>query len=89
MTKTVVETSRKENLDFFKDDRHIFFRDNYIAYSTTKIQWNLSIADMLYSGHFSITDTLHNNGWNHGHSFIGKPLYSAHLSIALTILWNQ
>ena len=42
----------------------------------TFIQWNLSIADMLYSEHLSIADTIHKNGWNHGHGLIGKPLYS-------------
>ena len=40
------------------------------------VQWNLSIADMLYSGHLSIADTIHEIGWNHGHSLIGKPHYS-------------
>ena len=40
------------------------------------VQWNLSIADMLYSGHLSIADTFPKNGWNHGQSLIEKPLYS-------------
>ena len=57
------------------------------------IQLNLSIADMLYSGHLSMADTIRRNGWNHSHSLIEKPLYrdrnSGHLSIADTILWNQ
>ena len=41
-----------------------------------QIQWNLSIADMLYSGHLSIADNISKNGWNHGHSLIEKPFYS-------------
>ena len=40
------------------------------------MQWNHSIADMLYSGHLSIADTIRKNGWKHGHSLIEKTLYS-------------
>ena len=40
------------------------------------LEWNLSVADMLYSGHLFIADTIHKNRWNHGHSLIEKPLSS-------------
>ena len=51
------------------------------------IQWNLSIADMLYSGHLSIADSIFGNQlpiihWN-------LPLYSGHLSEADTFSGNQ
>ena len=42
----------------------------------TPLQWNLSIADMLYSGHLSIADTFPENGWINGQSLIEKPPYS-------------
>ena len=42
---------------------------------TIELQWNLAIADMLYSGHLAITDTISKNGWK-GHSLIEKAPYS-------------
>ena len=42
------------------------------------IQWSLSIADMLYSGHLSIADTFPKNEWNHDQSLIEKPFYTGH-----------
>ena len=42
-------------------------------------QWNFSIADMLYSEHLSIADTIHKSGWNHGHCLIEKPLYGGQI----------
>ena len=43
-----------------------------------KIQWNLLIADILYSGHLSAADTFLGNGWNPGQTLITKPLCSGH-----------
>ena len=57
------------------------------------VQWNLSIADMLYSGQLSIADTFPKNGLNHGQSLIENLFVadrnSGHLSIADTFLGNQ
>ena len=58
-----------------------------------KIQWHLSIGDMLYSGHLSIADTIHKNRWNHGHVLL-KNLFiadrnSGHLFIADKTFGNQ
>ena len=58
------------------------------------IQWNLSIADTLYSGHLVIADTFSRNWTNHGQTLIEKPLYSGHfysghLVIADTFFWNR
>ena len=63
-----------------------------VVYSiNTPLQWNLSIADMLYSGHLSIADTF---SWNQLSLALVKssyfePLYSRHLSIADTISENN
>ena len=43
-----------------------------------QIQWNLSVADILYSGHLSIADTIPKNGCNHDHSLIEKHLHGGH-----------
>ena len=45
-------------------DRDTFIFVNYTNMRSGKhgIQWNLSIADMLYSGHLSIADIFHKNG---------------------------
>ena len=43
-----------------------------------KIQSNLSIADMLYSGHLVIADTFLRNRPNNGQTLIEKPLYKGH-----------
>ena len=55
------------------------------------IQWNLSIADMLYSGHLSIAETFFRN---HLYQATVKllyfePLYGEHLSITDTFSKNQ
>ena len=51
------------------------------------IQWNLSIADMLYSGHLPIADT---NFGNQLKTFYwALHLYSGHLSIADIFFENQ
>ena len=55
------------------------------------LQWNLSIADMIYSGYLSIADT----SFRHQLSLAivkllcFEPLYSGHLSIADTLSENQ
>ena len=56
-----------------------------------KLQWNLSIADMLYSGHLSTADTLSRNQFSLAmvKPFYFEPLYSGHLSIADTFSENQ
>ena len=52
-------------------------KDDPLSYQTLVLaQWNLFIADMLYSGHLSIMGTLYKNRWNHGHSLIEKTHYS-------------
>ena len=55
------------------------------------IQWNLSIADMLYSGHLYIADTFSRNQLSQTtvKHFYFEPLYSGHLSIADTFSENQ
>ena len=55
------------------------------------IQWNLSIADMLYSGHLSIANTFYRNQLSQAmvKTLYFKPLYSGHLSIADTYSENQ
>ena len=40
------------------------------------VQWNLSIADMLYSGHQDLADTFCSDWENHGQTLIKNPLYS-------------
>ena len=55
------------------------------------LQWNLSIADMLYSGHLSIADTFSRNQISPAmvkHLYF-EPLYSGHLCIADTFSENQ
>ena len=55
------------------------------------IEWNLSKADMLYSGHLSIADTFSRNQSSQATVkllYFG-PLYSGHLSIADTFSENQ
>ena len=52
------------------------------------LQWNLFIADILYSGYLSTADTFLENGWNPGQTLIIKPLCSEHF-IADTILRSQ
>ena len=51
-----------------------------------QIQWNLSISDMLYSGHLTIADTLFKNQFTLDmvKPLHFEPLYSRHLSIADT-----
>ena len=58
---------------------------------TFQIQWNLSIADMLYSGHLSIADTSLRNQLSPVmvKPLHIEPLYSGHLSIADTFSENQ
>ena len=51
------------------------------------IQWNLSIADMLYSKHLSIADT--NFGNQLKRFYWALHLYSGHLSIADIFFGNQ
>ena len=55
------------------------------------VQWNLSIADMLYGGHLSIADTLSKNQFSLSmvKLLYFEPLYSGHLSIADTFSENQ
>ena len=58
------------------------------------MQWNLSIADTLYSGHLVIADTFSRNWTNHRQTLIEKPLYSGHfysghLVIADTFFWKR
>ena len=55
------------------------------------IQWNLSIPDILYSGHLSIADTFSRNQLSPAmvKPLYFEPLYSGHLSIADTISENQ
>ena len=50
------------------------------------IQWNLSIADMLYSGHLSIADTFFRNQLSKATIQLlhFEPLYSGHLFVADT-----
>ena len=50
----------KENFTFGKPD------NENLLQSVKKIQSNLSIADMLYSGHLVIADIFSRNGPNHG-----------------------
>ena len=66
---------------------HLWFV-NALESSKIEIQWNLSIADTLHSGHLSIADTSFRNQLS---SVMVKPLdiephYSGHLSIADTFL---
>ena len=57
------------------------------VFLSSLLQWNLSIADMLYIGHLSITDSIF---WNQLPTFHWNILlYSGHLSIADTFLENQ
>ena len=62
-----------------------------ICNSIYDIQWNLSIADMLYSGHISITDSFLRNQLSPVMVTLLyiEPLYSEHLSIADTFFENQ
>ena len=55
------------------------------------IQWNLSIADMLYIRHLSIADTILRNQLYPAmlKPLYFEPLYSGHLSIADTFSENQ
>ena len=55
------------------------------------IQGNLSIADMLYSGHISIADTFSRNQLSQAtvKLIYFEPIYSGHLSIADTFSENQ
>ena len=55
------------------------------------LQWNLYIADMLYSGHFSIEDTFSRNQLYPAmvKPLYFEPLYSGHISIADTFSENQ
>ena len=55
------------------------------------VQWNLSIADMLYSGHLSIADTFLRNQLSQATVKLlhFEPLYSGQLSIADTFSENQ
>ena len=41
-------------------------------------QWNLFMADILYSGHLSTTDTFLRNRWNDSQTLITQPPCSAH-----------
>ena len=56
---------------------------NYIPHKLSlaklNVQSNLSIEDMLYSGHLVVADTFQWNRLNHGQNLIEKPLYSGHL----------
>ena len=56
-------------------------------FDNLELQWNLSIASMLYSGHFSIADTIFWNQWPTSHWNL--PRHSGHLSIADTFLENR
>ena len=78
-------------LDIFQKQRETYKISSIVGKSTLqvllRIQWNLSVADMLYSGHLSISDTICKNQidifhWN-------WPLYSGHLFTADTFLENQ
>ena len=55
------------------------------------IQGNLSIADMLYSGHISIADTFSRNQLSQAtvKLIYFEPIYSGHLFIADTFSENQ
>ena len=44
-----------------------------------RIQSNLPIVDMLYSGQLAIAECFSWNGPNHGQTLIEKPLYSGHV----------
>ena len=37
-----------------------------------QLEWSLSIADVLYSGHLSLADTILKKEYIHGHSLIEK-----------------
>ena len=56
-----------------------------------EIQWNLFVADMLYSGHLPIADTFFRNQLSPTmvKPLYFEPLYSGHLSIADTFSENQ
>ena len=43
-----------------------------------ELQPNLSVADILYSGHVVITDRFSRNQPHPGQTLIAKPLYSKH-----------
>ena len=49
-----------------------------ILFLWKQVQWNLFIADILYSGHLSTVDTFLRNGWNPCETLITKPLCSGH-----------
>ena len=53
----------------------------FITYYAKKIlrMTNLSIVDMLYSGHFAIADKFSWNRPNYGQFLLEKPLYSGQL----------
>ena len=56
-----------------------------------KVQWNLSVVDMLCSGHLYIVDTIFRNRW-YTHMVISLktiPLYNWHFSIADIRLWYR
>ena len=79
--------------------KHVRYREVplYYVYDISEnfddisIQWNLSIADMLSSGHLSIADTFSRNQLSPAmvKPLYIEPLYGGHLSIADTFFKNQ
>ena len=70
--------------------KHVHFKliECFYINSFSNIQWNLLIADILYSGHLSTADTFLGNGWNPGQTLTTKLLCSGHF-IADTTLRSQ
>ena len=76
------------NLTFrFENFENHKFECNFESY----LQWNLSTADMLYSGPISIADTFTRNQLFQAtvKLLYFEPLYSGHLTIADTFSENQ
>ena len=46
-----------------------------------KIQWNLLLVNIIYSGHLFTTDTFLRNGMNEGQTLITRPLCRGHIKV--------
>ena len=65
---------RETNILF---EKQVGFQNSHsTVHAIIQLQSNLSIADMLYSGHLVIADIFSRNGPNNGQTLIEIPLYS-------------
>ena len=85
MVKSVVGGGRGSLVEAEIGSRIMWINSQY------QTQWNLSIADMLYSGHLSIADTSSRSQLFHATVKLlhFEPLSSGHLSIADTFFENR